>query len=1299
MAEREHKYPVGTIRTWESGPVIKAHDNSIFNSGWIPMPDIPSWLNELLIGMDLTGNSIIRAKTPIDGELWLQKIIEEWKSPSGWTYSLADFKKYKGIFGASAYSFRNVFSKRFFNDKILLREEIDNALLQANQNKFNELHEKDPKTYFQYDDRFIYLSKEEINDIKKHVKKIHVPIEPLDQRDVDSLNELLNKVNGYLKKGFDFDPEEKIVYEKNNLVRINFTDTYKPLKEKRQEMNEAISEINIAFGDNWGIRESFRKHFSDKFDEYIDKYLDRIKKDELANFQKELGCDIDAPLDTFYNCLSKVGNKYSVNLRDYIGKYVPDPYNKYKDVLLISIDPLQYKKDNGQIEQTYQQNIARIEKSLVSREVGDMQLPLQIRFSSLYNKKITGKWDFDEAVALKSMEKIFNYLPPGHCLTNNGLKVFDKDDMIGSDGYACYKPSQATIWLSSKALQEASRMTSLHSGDEFASVMMHEIGHAVEKKVGLRNSLAYKKFGFYAGWNWDLYRGRSVFSTGNMPDIARNSVHNVDSLITKYAQKSPSEAFAEYYSFYNQYKSHIDDFLDHNKTDGLYQHNEIKISELNSKYKGLTFGNFINSSKDISKLAEITDVLLENKRDLDEHFFVDVVDPWDIAKNEQLKYAKLDPRYVRNFMKDLRHQDQTAPVFSIKDFHGKHIMTDDIEMHINEANKYLKNYTPTYSCTEEAYNLLKMNNFTDTQIQAFTLMHVQNKMIPRIDKSSNVKKVVGLRYRNSIVPAEKLIKNKEIFKAMRDIYYSDALKKAMEELFNSPDNTDQLINKSYSEEPIVLDNTPMTKKSLYQLFKKHIVNPIANSLGGFIKASDIEENLTGEIEPIVQLKKYADSIILDTNGKILLLQRSSDSIFPNEWCLPGGHVDVGEEFYYAAIRELKEETSLTSDLQLVCHSEKPDCIIQYFFGRTDLNPTIILDPKEHQNYAWANITELNQFKLILDLSDKLSEIFDITADTTLLAQVSSDEFYDIQELTFEKAFEAIKKSYDDGLISDDVYFSALQKYEKIKQFNLPLDEQFSKGLITEEIMFDRIQKGKVKAAEEAPKDLEEEDPTEDVESNDDPENVSPDDDQESAQQEDSTQMQDPSGNQEPDSSDPDQVHGKTGMNYDKLRQLAMTTPQQQLENFIKHSKDPELRKIAHDELARRLDDEHPQEDDSESDTKSSTDKKDKKPTNAKEAMDAGKSDKDNVQDDPDYSEKALQYAKAVTSGQDPSQNPFLADFATHMEEKIKNHKPLDITVEIPGESNNESDEDKPNTEGENIKIEKSPSKPKMKEKK
>lgn len=510
---------------------------------------------------------------------------------------------------------------------------------------------------------------------------------------------------------------------------------------------------------------------------------------------------------------------------------------------------------------------------------------------------------------------------------------------------------------------------------------------------------------------------------------------------------------------------------------------------------------------------------------------------------------------------------------------------------------------------------------------------------------------------------------------MSSILYNDLLNKALEDLLIENNVNINDVEKSDSGSTILMPTVePVTKNLIVKLFKKFVLGPIAKSLDSVNKSNET-----------VLKKQYADAIILDENGRILLLKRNQgDGFEPDKWCLPGGNVESGEESLSTAKRELKEETNLDCELQHVSTHETDHALINYHFGRCELNEPVIIDSSEHCDYNWVNINELDQYDLLLDLGQQLNKIFDLGTNAHLLAIPEPEKkFGDIEELTFEKAFEMIAKSYDEGLVTDEQFFDALRKYELVKTNNLSFDEKFEKGLITEEDLFKAIKSKPV----EQPEDDEEDD-------TDDPMDEGPggDDDNDPAPGEDDQP--------ESEDEDSDDTHAPTGLSMDKLKQLAMTTGQEQLENFIKHSKDPELRKIAHDELARRQDDEHVQEDDDskggDKSVKQSSDKKpNKKPTNAKEALDAAQAPTENTDDqsegpdvpdihsDPDYEDKAGQYAQAISNGEDPSTNPFLADFANHIEEKKKGFKPLDLTIEVPDADdmpNNQADDDQSNVE-------------------
>src|SRR5580658_775718 len=56
----------------------------------------------------------------------------------------------------------------------------------------------------------------------------------------------------------------------------------------------------------------------------------------------------------------------------------------------------------------------------------------------------------------------------------------------------------------------------------------------------------------------------------------------------------------------------------------------------------------------------------------------------------------------------------------------------------------------------------------------------------------------------------------------------------------------------------------------------------------------------------------AADVIAEIGDKIVLIERR---YFPFGWALPGGFVDVGEKVEDAAVRELREETTLEVELR------------------------------------------------------------------------------------------------------------------------------------------------------------------------------------------------------------------------------------------------------------------------------------------------------------------------------------------------------------------------------------------------
>ena len=109
------------------------------------------------------------------------------------------------------------------------------------------------------------------------------------------------------------------------------------------------------------------------------------------------------------------------------------------------------------------------------------------------------------------------------------------------------------------------------------------------------------------------------------------------------------------------------------------------------------------------------------------------------------------------------------------------------------------------------------------------------------------------------------------------------------------------------------------------------------------------------------MNKYASVIIcIDKEGSVLILKRSpAVGTYSNHWCFPGGRIDPGETPESAAVRELKEETSLVAkEKNLVYfHSlnkgEKEIC----FFLTQKWSGSVEID-WESSDFLWVTPSEI-----------------------------------------------------------------------------------------------------------------------------------------------------------------------------------------------------------------------------------------------------------------------------------------------------------------------------------------------------
>ncbi len=63
-------------------------------------------------------------------------------------------------------------------------------------------------------------------------------------------------------------------------------------------------------------------------------------------------------------------------------------------------------------------------------------------------------------------------------------------------------------------------------------------------------------------------------------------------------------------------------------------------------------------------------------------------------------------------------------------------------------------------------------------------------------------------------------------------------------------------------------------------------------------------------KPQLTPKIAVNAIVFNENQEVLLAKRTDNGL----WCVPGGHVDLGETLAQACLRELREETGLKADI-------------------------------------------------------------------------------------------------------------------------------------------------------------------------------------------------------------------------------------------------------------------------------------------------------------------------------------------------------------------------------------------------
>ena len=316
--------------------------------------------------------------------------------------------------------------------------------------------------------------------------------------------------------------------------------------------------------------------------------------------------------------------------------------------------------------------------------------------------------------------------------------------------------------------------------------------------------------------------------------------------------------------------------------------------------------------------------------------------------------------------------------FGIKDINQKVSEWVVLDLQFDDLNKSLDILSDDYFAKKQSIDLILKSEDVDPQI----IETVENKW--GIFFTDYVKEL-GV-YKKSIDKLKKsqgkLENDSPIFKGLVDDYKKK--------------NAYEIIKKAYKSG---------------ELSQSHFDNILKAANKGPVKYSDVIVHVSSS--------EGGESYY----NKILILERRSmESTFPNQYVVPGGHVDYGESFEEAAKRELFEETGIQctekENFRKIGKYKTDKVHIEYFDLDIHLNDhQIILDDKEHSGYFLLTQDELfddEKYVMPMNMKENLKKV--------------------LNRYTLKDSVTVIKKAVDDGLLSRDVLLTVGRKLlEKAKK--------------------------------------------------------------------------------------------------------------------------------------------------------------------------------------------------------------------------------------------------------------------------
>lgn len=645
----------------------------------------------------------------------------------------------------------------------------------------------------------------------------------------------------------------------------------------------------------------------------------------------------------------------------------------------------------------------------------DFKPVLQMRFNTKYKKQIEGDWNKNNIVALETIERVMDDLPLGHVINNKEFVTIRHDSEYNGN-YASYHDDRKMIQFSKDCLASTSRETVMNGSSHFASVVVHEFGHAVSRKIGGYAGQDYRKFANECGWSYKEERTKDS-ATGNDVRIPRNGSNGGRQLITDYATVSPEEAFAEYYSFYHLNKEAIDKYLDTGDSDFVKKHVEQMVTnEKKLKYQVTPIENLGN----VRQVYTGTDNKMYDmvQRDFIKGNFSDELDhkitsisPWKI-KFEKPYAADA----TRNLLREYRNSSEGAPAFVIDNGNGTYESIEGRPAYnqdnIIEANRFAQRNQPVVTISRRAYDKLSEKYPGDVIVEMMA-KKFKSQQVPEAQKIENVETTrTGLYYDGKVVDHAIITSNRDIFEQLSKIYHSDGLKKAVGKIFEKGKDQRESANLS----------------AVSAFFK-----PFTDTLGNIIKSAREKR----------QKRNYADLLIITRDLRLLLVQRNkNDDFMPFKLAVPGGKIEYGEVPLNAAIRETFEEINVVfeeDDLKFIKTVDNGDSTKTYYYYTVlpenyVLEDHIVLDANELTNYHLVSIDKIvngaiDSDLFILDLAKRLQTM--LVDDGVLTNVIEKPELHlvnmtpEVEIATGSSALSYLMYNFDRQKVDEDTFIQTL----------------------------------------------------------------------------------------------------------------------------------------------------------------------------------------------------------------------------------------------------------------------------------